>query len=332
MGRLLVCRRVFESEILNKDFQSLSKDGKVIASTGSWYKVAIDGDPQDIVNCRLPGRFRLEGYNQTNPLAVGDQVSFTINDEDGTGSIEHIHERDNYITRKATHSGTDKQILASNIDYGFVIQSIREPRLKQGFIDRFLITCEAYQIPPVIVINKMDLATDEDRQKAQSWVGIYRDIGYSALNTSIYDEASMEQLAEYFKGSTSVLIGPSGVGKSSILNAIDPSLDLKIAPVSDYNEKGRHTTTHARLHPLQTGGYLIDTPGIREFGLVDIEPGELFAYFPEMIDPSKECQFNDCIHTHEPKCGVKAAFERGEIYKERYRSYRHILESLQNRQ
>lgn len=310
----------------------MSKDGKVIASTGSWYKVAIGGDPQNVVDCRLPGRFRLEGYNRTNPLAVGDQVSITINEEDGTGSIEHIHERKNYITRKATRSGTNKQILASNIDYGFVIQSVREPRLKQGFIDRFLITCEAYQIPPVIVVNKMDLATEKDQKQVQNWVKMYRDVGYTTLSTSIYDEESMDQLAECFEGSTSVLIGPSGVGKSSMLNAIDPSLDLKIAPVSEYNEKGQHTTTHARLHPLETGGFLIDTPGIREFGLVDIEPGELSYYFPEMIEPSRECQFNDCIHTHEPKCGVKAAYERGEIYEKRYQSYQRILESLQNRQ
>lgn len=307
----------------------MAQEGKVISSTGRWYQVAINNDPNDIVKCRLPGRFRLKKYDRTNPLAVGDQVMVEINEEDGTGAIQEILERHNYVTRESTHGSYSEQILASNIDRAFVIQSIRKPNLKQGFIDRFLITCEAYEISPVVVINKMDLASDQDQQYAHQLIQMYQDIGYQALTMSIYDEETVSELTELIKDNTSVFIGPSGVGKSSILNTIDPKLDLKIAQVSDFNEKGKHTTTHARLHPLEVGGYIIDTPGIREFGLFDIDPVELSYYFPEMIEPGSHCQFNDCTHTHEPKCGVKEAYDNGEIHKLRYQSYRRILESLQ---
>lgn len=303
-------------------------EGKVIESTGRWYKVAVNNNPDEIVPCRLPGRFRQAGFDRTNPLAVGDQVSVTINKDDDTGSIEQIHERQNYITRLATHGKGKRQILASNIDRAFVLQSIRKPRYKQGFIDRFLVTCEALEIPPMIVMNKMDLATQKQKDEAREFLNIYENIGYPTLQTSIYEEDSIDELIELLREKTSAFIGPSGVGKSSILNTIDPSLELKVTPVSDFNEKGQHTTTFARLYPLSTGGYLIDTPGIREFGLVDIDSANLPYYFPEMIEPARQCQFNDCSHTHEPKCGVKDALEEGLIHHKRYQSYLNLLDAL----
>jgi ribosome biogenesis GTPase len=308
----------------------LSLKGKVIESTGSWYKVAINDNPDEIIKCRLPGRFRQREFNRTNPLAVGDQVSFTINEEDDTGSIQKIHERANYITRLATHGKGKRQILASNIDRAYVIQSVRKPRYKQGFIDRFLITCEALEIPPLLIMNKMDLVSDEQKKEAEKFLQIYENIGYPTLQTSIHDDSSIQNLADLLADSTSVFIGPSGVGKSSLLNTIDPSLDLDVTPVSDFNEKGQHTTTFARLHPVDSGGYIIDTPGIREFGLVDIDVSNLTYYFPEMIEASKECQFNDCAHIHEPKCGVKAALEEGRIHPKRYQSYRNLRDDLKN--
>lgn len=306
--------------------------GRIVESTGSWYEVTIlDGgkDSARIVNARLPGRFRLDEREVTNPIAVGDYVELSIN-EDGTGSIEEIEERTNYITRQATHGRQGEQILASNIDQAFVIQSVRKPKIKEGFIDRFLVTCEAYELPACIVINKMDLAGDKGEAYVKELSELYRSLGYRVLATSIKDEVSLEQLKEELKDKTSVFIGPSGVGKTSLLNHIDPNVDRKVGQISDYSNKGKHTTTYAKLIALDFGGYLVDTPGIREYGLVNIEPWELSLFFPEMLEPREYCKFNNCTHSHEPKCGVIEAFENGEIDAGRYHSYLQMLESLKN--
>lgn len=307
----------------------MEKQGRVVQSTGSWYEVVVEeGKERKIVNCRLPGRFRLEGQDFTNPVAVGDMVDFSLN-EDETGVIEKIHERKNYIIRQATHKKQGKQILAANLDRGFVMQSIRKPRLKQGFIDRFLVTCEAYDVEPFIIINKMDLARKQDKQKVEHLIDLYSSVGYHILAASMEDETSLKTLKKELKNRISVFIGHSGVGKTTIINKIDPHIERPTAEISGYSEKGKHTTTFAKLLPLEFGGYLVDTPGIKEFGLVNIEPWELSLFFPEMLESRQNCKFNNCTHSHEPGCGVMEAFKNGEISPERYDSYLNILESLE---
>jgi len=304
----------------------MSKTGKVIQSTGKWYKVSIDGD---VVDCRIPGKFRLLDIGDTNPIAVGDQVEVTIGD-DGKGMIDEIHQRKNYIPRQATRSGRDEQILVSNIDRAWVVQSIKMPAVKRGFIDRFLVACEAYEIPAGVIINKTDLLNESNQAELESITETYTDIGYPVLQTSIEEPESIDLLIEETKNKTSVLVGHSGVGKTSLINCLDPNIDLTVGDVSSYSEKGKHTTTYARLLELEYGGFIVDTPGIKEFGLVNIEPYELSLFFPEMREPRQYCKFNNCTHNHEPKCGVVAAFERGEIDPERYNSYLNILEGLES--
>ena len=300
--------------------------GRVIQSTGSWYKVDIGNG---IVESRLPGRFRLEEKQVTNPLTVGDWVDIQIN-TDGSGSIENIYERENYITRKATHSKKGEHILVSNLDLAFVVQSIRKPKLKEGFINRFLVTCEAYEVKPAIIINKMDLATKSDIEYIADMRSVYENLNYPFFVTSINDIDSIEKLSTAIVNKTTAFIGPSGVGKTSILNTIDPEYNLKVGEISDFSNKGKHTTTFAQLIPLHQSGYIVDTPGIREFGLVNIEPWELSLYFPEMIKPREHCKFNTCTHVHEPGCGVIEAFENGKVDANRYHSYLNMLDSLEN--
>ncbi|SHF88189.1 ribosome biogenesis GTPase [Fodinibius roseus] len=304
--------------------------GRIVESTGSWYEVSYrqDGEPKKI-NCRLPGRFRLKEHKLTNPIAVGDFVHFNIND-DGSGSIQEIEERQNYLIRESTHHQEGNQILVANIDCAYVVQSIKKPAIKRGFLDRFLVTCEAYQIPARIVLNKIDLATGTDQPKIEDFAELYDSLGYKVLSTSIKNEKSLNRLKEDLRKKTSVFVGPSGVGKTSLLNHIEPSINRKVGAVSDYNEKGTHTTTFARLLPLHSGGYLVDTPGLREFGLVNIEPWELSLFFPEMLEFRQQCKFNNCTHSHEPGCGVMQAFEEGHIHPDRYDSYLNILDSLEN--
>lgn len=305
------------------------KEGRVIQSTGSWYDIAPDNTEQ-LIKCRLPGRFRLNDYELTNPVAVGDYVLFSMND-DGTGTIQEIKDRENYIIRQATHGRRGEQILASNIDQALVVQSIKKPKINEGFINRFLVMCEAYELQPMIIINKMDLANDNARAFIEDIQAVYEPLGYPVISTSIYDEASLRNLKRLLKGKTSAMVGPSGVGKTSLLNHIDPEIDRPVAEVSNYSNKGTHTTTYARLLPLCFGGYLVDTPGVREFGLVNIEPWELSLFFPEMLEPRKHCKFNNCTHSHEPSCGVRQALEEGVIDVERYHSYLQMLESLQEK-
>ena len=302
----------------------MSKTGRVIQSTGKWYKVSSDGE---IFDCRIPGKFRLNDTGETNPVAVGDSVSLTIGD-DGKGMINEIHQRKNYIPRKATRSGRDEQVLVSNIDRAWVVQSIKMPTLKRGFIDRFLVACEAYEIPAGVIINKIDLLKGAKQAEIDSVEDTYTSIGYPVLRTSIEEHSTIETLQEETKGKTSVFIGHSGVGKTSLINCLDPDIDLTVGDISAYSEKGKHTTTYARLLELDYGGFIVDTPGIKEFGLVNIEPYELSLFFPEMREPRQDCKFNNCTHSHEPKCGVIDAYERGEIDPERYNSYLNILEGL----
>jgi ribosome biogenesis GTPase / thiamine phosphate phosphatase len=304
----------------------MSKKGRVVQSTGMWYKVSVNGE---IIDCRLPGKFRLDKKEVTNPVAVGDYVSFDLS-EDGTGSITEIHERENYVPRQATHGRRGEQILVANIDRAWVVQSVRQPKLNLGFVDRFLVTCEAYEVPAGIIINKMDLAKKHDPELVEELIELYSGLGYHILATSIHDEESVERLREELRDKTSVFIGPSGTGKTSLLNAAEPGIELKTGEISSYSQKGKHTTTFAQLIPLSSGGFIVDTPGIREFGLVQIEKSELSLYFPEMIEPRQNCKFYNCTHYHEPGCGVVQAYEDGKIDPDRYNSYLNMLESLES--
>ncbi len=302
----------------------MNKKGRVIQSTGKWYKVSLNGD---IVDCRLPGKFRLTKKEVTNPIAVGDYVDIRI-DNDGTGSIQKIYDRDNYLPRQATHGRRGEQILVSNIDRAWVVQSVRQPKINLGFIDRFLVTCEAYQLRAGIIVNKMDLATKSDQEYVEDITQLYNSLDYKVVQTSIKTPEINSELIRHLKGNTSVFVGPSGVGKTSLLNEIEPGIDLRVGEISSYSQKGKHTTTFAQLVPISFGGYIVDTPGIRELGLVQIEPSELSLFFPEMIEPSQECKFYDCTHQHEPKCGVIEAYENGKIDPDRYNSYLNMLDSL----
>lgn len=302
----------------------MEKGSRVIQSTGKWLKVVHN---DNIVDCRLPGKMRIHKKEVTNPVAVGDYVTVLMG-EDGTGTIQEILPRENYIPRQATHGRRGEQILVSNVDRAWVVQSIRKPKFNQGFTDRFLVTCEAYEVPAGIIINKTDLAGKSDIEFIEEIEELYKSLGYKILTSSIKDEVSIDSLRQELAQKTSVFIGPSGVGKTSLLNEMDPGLDLKVGEISSYSQKGKHTTTFARLIPLRNGGYIVDTPGIREFGLVDIEKSELSLYFPEMIEPRQNCRFYNCTHYHEPGCGVIEAFEEGKIDPGRYHSYLNILESL----
>lgn len=300
------------------------KEGRVTQSTGKWYKVSVD---DETIECRLPGKFRLDSKEVTNPVAVGDIVSIEM-EEDGRGTIQKIKERKNYVPRQATHGRRGEQILVSNIDRAWVVQSIKQPKLKTGFIDRFLVTCEAYEVPAGIIINKKDLANQRGLHLIDNLTELYNELGYKIAVTSIHDEDSLQNLLDQLKDQTSVFIGPSGVGKTSLLNAIDPNLNMRVNEVSSYSNKGKHTTTFAKLISLSEGGYIVDTPGIREFGIVNVDESELSLFFPEMREPSQNCKYYNCTHFHEPKCGVVEAFEEGKISAERYNSYLNILETL----
>ena len=300
--------------------------GRVIQSTGSWYKVKTE---VGVIESRLPGKFRLEEKEVTNPIAVGDWVDISMND-DNTGTIKKIHDRKNYITRKATHGRRGEHILVSNLDTAFVVQSIRQPKLKEGFIDRFLVTCEAYEVDASIIINKMDLATEKALNYVQDLSNLYESLGYGVFITNALDSNSLTPLKNYIKDKTTAFIGPSGVGKTSLLNAIDPNYSEKVGAISNYSNKGKHTTTFAKLIDIDNGGVIVDTPGIREFGLFNIEPWELSLFFPEMLNTRQKCKFNTCTHLHEPGCAVIKAFEEGKIDARRYNSYINMLESIES--
>jgi ribosome biogenesis GTPase len=300
-------------------------EGRIIKSTGSWYTLAANNG--DVVACRLPGKLRLEELKQTNPIAVGDQVAVEIQSDD-TGIIKQIFERKNMITRLATHGRRGQQIIATNIDLGIVVQSIRRPQFKTGFIDRFLITCEANDVKPLILINKMDLAKKGDLEELAEIQALYEKLGYDFITCSIEQPETIDNLKNFISGKTVTLMGPSGTGKSSILNALNPDLNLTVGEISDFSNKGKHTTTFAELLPIGDNSFVVDTPGIREFGLVDIDPADLSNFYVEMRELRTQCKYYNCTHVHEPNCAVSLAYENGEIHPSRYMSYLQIIESL----
>jgi ribosome biogenesis GTPase len=303
----------------------MHKEGIVIRSTGSWYTVYTRD--KETIDCKIKGRFRIQGLRTTNPISVGDVVEIEVTSS-GNGIISSIHERRNYIVRKATKLSKDTHIIASNLDQAIVIVSLVKPRTSTGFIDRFLVTAEAYHIPAIIVFNKYDLYSETLKERLDYYVNVYEDIGYKTLVTSVPEKKNLTELKNLLKSKVSLLAGHSGVGKSALINAIDPLLDLKEGSISEYHKKGKHTTTFAEMFTLAFGGYIIDTPGIKEFGLVEFEKEELGQRFPEMRQRMQDCRFNNCLHLDEPGCAVLKALQMGKIADFRYDNYLNMLDNL----
>ena len=296
--------------------------GVVVKSTGSWYSVLTNDGVQ--LDCRIRGKFRIQGLKSTNPVAVGDRVLLDVNGEDYL--ISKILERKNYIIRKSVNLSKQVHIIAANIDQAFLIVTLASPTTSVGFIDRFLVTAEAYQIPTVLVFNKVDLYDEFDREYHDEIVQMYTKSGYECLETSALDQMNIDLLTTKMTAKVTLLSGHSGVGKSTLVNVIDPELDLVTQQVSEAHNKGMHTTTFAEMYPLHFGGFIIDTPGIKGFGLVDVSEFELADYFPEILRLKGQCKFHNCKHVNEPKCAVKDAVAVDEIHPVRYNSYLAILE------
>ena len=300
--------------------------GIVYKSTGSWYTIKTEEGA--FLECRIKGKFRMQGIKSTNPIAVGDLVDYNLENttDKTTGVITDIHERKNYIVRKSVNLSHHMHIIASNIDVVFLLVTINNPPTTTSFIDRFLVTAEAYGIEAVIVFNKID-TFDQDTLHEQLYLQhIYETIGYKCLRVSAQDGTGVEELKTLMKDRVSMFSGHSGVGKSTLVNTLEPSLNLKTKQISASHSQGRHTTTFAEMFDLAFGAQIIDTPGIRGFGIVDMEPQEISDYFPEFFRLKEQCKFNNCLHKEEPHCAIKAALEKDEIAWSRYNSYLKILE------
>jgi len=298
--------------------------GIVIKSTGSWYSVLVEGG--NVLECRIKGLFRIKGIKTTNPIAVGDVVNFEM-EEDGRGVIHEIEERKNYIIRKSINLSKQSHILAANVDQALLIVTLALPRTSFGFMDRFLLTAEAYHIPTIIVFNKLDLFEDDKEMMVEldNAIALYEKIGYSCLKVSGKNKIGIDVLKTSTKSKTTLIAGHSGVGKSTLINSLDSKLNLKTGELSDAHFKGKHTTTFAEMHALSYGGFIVDTPGIKELGLVDMEKEEIGNYFPEMFALKNQCKFNNCVHVNEPNCAVLKAVDNGEIAISRYNSYLGII-------
>ncbi len=299
------------------------QEGTVVRTTGNHCTVRTDEGRS--VECCLKGRFKISGIKSTNPLAVGDRVLFVCSDPNDYGLICEIRPRRNYIIRKAAKLSKQTHIIAANMDQALLIVTAAMPRTSTGFIDRFLLTCEAYHIPCILVFNKIDVYDGEAKEYLSYMKDIYKQAGYACIETSALDGRGLEDLKGVLKDRTTLLSGHSGVGKSTLINAIEPGLDLKTSEVSLSNMKGRHTTTFAQMYPLSFGAYIIDTPGIRSFGMVDFKKEELALYYPEMKLRLSGCRYYNCTHIHEPQCAIKEAVEKGEISRERYENYVNIF-------
>ncbi len=297
--------------------------GIVVKSTGSSYTVKTDSG--DRVDCKLKGRLRTEDIKSTNPVAVGDRVLFDA------GVICDIEPRKNYIIRKSTNLSKQSHIIAANVDMAFLTITFRLPETPSEFIDRFLAAAEAYRIPVCLVFNKFDLYSAKEAEQVKQIETVYRTIGYRAIETSIVDMTGIDELRQMLSNKISVVAGLSGVGKSSLINAVDPDLRVKIGAMSDYHRSGKHTTTFAEMFALRSGGYIIDTPGIRGFGLIHIEKEELYHFFPEIFKTATECSYRNCLHINEPGCAVIKAVEAGKISFSRYNSYLSMMEDTQNK-
>jgi len=298
--------------------------GIITKSTGLWYDVRTELG--EIIPCRLRGKFRIDGSKNTNPAVVGDHVIFDL-EADNTGYITHIEKRKNYIDRKSTKLSKINHLIAANIDQAFLVVTLKEPRTSLGFIDRFLVACEGFRIPACIVFNKMDIYSQKEIDKISELSQLYESIGYKVLQTSVLKNERIDLIKEMMKDKVSLFSGHSGVGKSAIINATDPDLNLKVGEISKFHSKGKHTTTFAQMFPLSQGGFIIDTPGIKEFGLIQYSKEEIRDYFPEIRTYNNMCRFNNCCHVNEPNCAVKKAVEESKIPSSRYLNYLAILEA-----
>jgi len=320
-----------KNRILKKEINSGNlQKGLVCKSTGSWYKV--ESASGQLLNCRLAGKLKLSKTGATNPVAVGDEV--LLEPEAGQPDqalIREILPRRNYLIRKSVHKSGQAHIIASNLDQLLIIASLKLPRTSLGFIDRMLVSAESYGIPALVIFNKSDLLSEEERDYAEALAGMYSSIGYPAIITSVTEKENLKEFEACLEGKTSLLSGHSGVGKSSLVNAVFPGLNLSTQEISDFAQKGKHTTTFAEMHLLNQNSRLIDTPGIKELGLLDMEDDPLSHYFPEMRSFAEHCRFYNCTHVHEPGCAVVEAIEKGLLPLTRYESYLSMLEGEDNR-
>ena len=300
----------------------------VYKSTGSWY--IVKDDTGKFWNARMKGVMKLDDITSTNPVAVGDRIEMEMEaEESSTAIIDEIHKRHNYINRQSPRHKHQHHIVAANLDQSLLVATLKEPRTSQGFIDRFLVASEMYHVPALIVFNKSDLYKNKEMEKYRQWKQMYETVGYKVLLISAEKKEGIEEVMKLFKDKTTLISGHSGVGKSSLLNVIFPEINLKTQDVSGWSGKGQHTTTFAEMYDLPFGGRIIDTPGMREFGLVDISKQEVSHYFPEMRDRLNNCQFNNCLHVNEPGCAIKEAVINKEIDEDRYVSYVNIMESIE---
>ncbi len=305
------------------------KEGLVIKTTGSWY--TVEDEKGELYDCKVKGNFRIKDIKSTNPVAVGDKVAFIIHDDQKdkstkTGWITSIKDRINYIVRRSPNLSKQSHIIAANIDQAVLVATLTSPVTTTTFIDRYLASAEAYRIPVLIVFNKIDLYNEEEKAQLNERITLYSEIGYRCLSVSAKNFTGIEIFKEELKDKTNVINGHSGVGKSTLINCIQPGLNLKTREISEMHQTGKHTTAYSALFKLSFGGYIIDTPGIKGFGMLEMEPWEISHYFPEIFRLSKDCQYSNCFHTHEPGCAVKKAVESGKVAYSRYISYLGLLE------
>lgn len=301
--------------------------GTVYKSTGSWY--SVKDETGHFWNARMKGVMKMDDITSTNPVAVGDLVEIEEEGAEGAAMIKTIFDRNNYINRQSPRFKHQHHIVASNLDQSLLVATLKVPRTSQGFMDRFLVASEMYHVKPLIVFNKSDLYGKKEMEQYEQFRSMYAAVGYTVRLISVEKKEGIEELKTLLKDKTTLISGHSGVGKSSLLNLIFPDIQLKTQDVSGWSGKGQHTTTFAEMYDLPEGGRVIDTPGMREFGLVDISKQELSHYFPEMRDRLKDCQFNNCVHMNEPSCAIKEAVVKGEIHEDRYISYLGILDSIE---
>jgi ribosome biogenesis GTPase len=301
---------------------------RIYKSTGSWY--VAKGEDGNMYNARIKGIFKIDEITSTNPIAVGDEVEMEIEDvQEESAMIGKIHDRRNYVARVSPHNKRQHHIIASNLDQSILFATLKEPKTSQGFMDRFLISCESYHIPAIIVFNKADIYKKKEMEKFALLKEIYEGIGYKVVLVSVQNNSGVDEVKTLLHNKTTLLSGHSGVGKSTFINAVFPEFNLRTQEVSGWSGKGLHTTTFAAMFDLITGGQIIDTPGVREFGLVDISKQELSHFFPEMRKLINDCQFNNCMHINEPGCAVKNAVNAGTVSVDRYASYLTILDTME---